>query len=848
MKPFLSVIFLVLVAVQMVSGQFQEKSYLNFRDQVKDLSLSGLKDLHPNPVQQYYKGYNLTPSPQEIVYLDSVTRKLQLTTDEQNLLMQNHFVVTERLNSRSMGEAYQRIFNNDLPVFVTTDLILHALHTSYDNILKGAEGLLMMPNLKEYLTDLYNNLPAVAAKYGNSLPENVADVDLYLTVALSLIDDVKLQTRYASQENYDQIMAAIRSETLTPVNLFTDSARFRSIDFSQFKVRGHYVYTESDEWANQPNLEPYFRTMMWLGRIDFPLTPPPTGGMEPPWTVAEIQRMNISAFILNEMMQGSARKGLLQQNEELITYLVGESDNLTSDEYAGYLRTKGISDAAQLLDSLVYTDYQAGLSANPDFAQKYMGAFYFVNPGGDKPDELPVSFMMSGQRFIIDSYVLANVVFDRIIYQGMKIYRMMPDPLDALYALGNDDALYFLEDELKIYPYATQLALTRYLIDTKQSKFWDESLYNVWLSSVRALNPVADNENMPFFVRTGAWHQQKMNTQLAAWTQLRHDNLLYAKPSYTGGAGCSFPYSYVEPYPEFYRRLGDYANAAAEFFSGKNIQVSYMVPVDQFFRKFAAVMSKLEVLAQKELDNQAFSVEEESWLKQMLVEQPHQECGALPFTGWILDLFWDTQKITQSDFINVDIHTQPTDEYGNSVGKVLHTGLGDINLGVCLAKIPGTNTMAAYSGAFMSYYENITENFARLTDQEWTQKVFSGTLPARPGWINAYCANNYGVSFADEKSLPTTMLVGIKSLKLDESPDFVKFYPNPTTDHVMIQLLNPAGGEVYYSVTDLCGRAITSGFFAAGGEKIDFSRLPKGLYLVRFTSGVKNQFAKIIKD
>ena len=349
-------------------GQFNQKRFIDFRETVRDLTFSGLNDLNSNPDQKYYKGYNLTPSANEIVYLDSVIQKLKLTKVEQDLLIQNHFVVTERLNSPSFGSAYQiRVFNNDLPVFISTDLILHALHTSYDNILKGVEGALMMPNIKEYITDLYNNLPLVATKYNSNLQVNIDDVDLYLTVALSLINDTTMQTRYASQENYNKVMKAIEGEKLTGVQLFTNSTRNRKIDFSQFKVRGHYVYSDEDKWMNSVNLEPYFRTMMWLGRIDFFMTPPPTGGVEPKWKFEEIQRMNVSAFILNEMMQASTKKILLQQNNEIVTYLVGESDNLTSDEYTAYTSTKGITSATQLMDSLVYVDYFDGLSTNPEF-------------------------------------------------------------------------------------------------------------------------------------------------------------------------------------------------------------------------------------------------------------------------------------------------------------------------------------------------------------------------------------------------------------------------------------------------------------------------------------------------
>ncbi len=63
-------------------------------------------------------------------------------------------------------------------------------------------------------------------------------------------------------------------------------------------------------------------------------------------------------------------------------------------------------------------------------------------------------------------------------------------------------------------------------------------------------------------MNTAAFWQEKMNTQLASWTELRHDNLLYAKQSYTGGTICSYPYSYVEPFPEFYQNLKDFSTQA----------------------------------------------------------------------------------------------------------------------------------------------------------------------------------------------------------------------------------------------------------------------------------------------
>jgi len=64
-----------------------------------------------------------------------------LDTNELGLFMTNGFVVSERLGSASFGDAYYRIFNADLPVFVTADSVLHAWHQSYQRMLEELEEL-----------------------------------------------------------------------------------------------------------------------------------------------------------------------------------------------------------------------------------------------------------------------------------------------------------------------------------------------------------------------------------------------------------------------------------------------------------------------------------------------------------------------------------------------------------------------------------------------------------------------------------------------------------------------------------------------------------------------------------
>src|SRR5262249_4743474 len=55
----------------------------------------------------------------------------RLDTNELPRFQTNGFVVSERLGAATFGDAYYRIFNADLPVFVSADSALHAWHRSY---------------------------------------------------------------------------------------------------------------------------------------------------------------------------------------------------------------------------------------------------------------------------------------------------------------------------------------------------------------------------------------------------------------------------------------------------------------------------------------------------------------------------------------------------------------------------------------------------------------------------------------------------------------------------------------------------------------------------------------------
>ncbi len=857
MKRFATLLPIILVCFGgRVSGQgFSPEEYLRAREQNSLLSAAGLESLYPRPADRYYKDFSTAFTPSEVVWLDSVMLKLELTAGEKELLKENLFFVTERLSYSSFGEAFHTVYRYDLPVMVTTDAILHALHMSYDKILKTMEREIMSGYLEEYLQSLYDLFPQLADQYGDepALRDGLADADLYVTIAYSLITGQLRKGRLAKEEDISAVMKVIEAKQMAPLPLFTFPERTRRFDGSQFTVRGHYVYTQEDKIMGFKSLEPYFRAMMWVGRTDFLLTPPPVNPWEKPWTLREIQRMQQGAFLLNELAGMSDKKELLAFNEQVIDFLVGESDNIMPREFSAALEKLGISSARQLTDTSLCLLLKETLGSDPELGQKILSDFYLMDPASDKPDEIPVSYRISGQRFIIDSYVLGSVVYDRIVHNGEKVMRMMPSPLDALFALGNNDALPFLKEEMEKYPYAGQLANLRYLVDGKPQEFWTSSLYNVWLNAIRELNPGEAEENLPLFMQSAAWHQEKMNSQLASWSQLRHDNLLYAKQSYTGGTGCSFPYSYIEPYPAFYGRLKEFAGAAGAFFSQLPVSNYNLYPIAGFFPRFGEVMARLELLARKELEGVAFTREETEWLQKMLFVEGGS--GTPPYSGWYASLFFEDWDAANGDFTVVDVHTQPTDEFGNEVGKVLHTGTGKINLGVFLAPSPqDKNRLMAFCGPLLSYYETVTTRFKRMTDQEWKEMVWNEKLPERPDWTPLYLAGKKGERPDKGMELPWVMYQGTGSAPPVAGGPELRVWPNPVKDRLNLSWEGDAGAPLRLWLYNAAGVLLLDQGLQhsmAGGNSLQLSlgHLPPGMYLLRVATGSQPPgVVKIIKE
>jgi hypothetical protein len=264
-------------------------------------------------------------------------------------------------------------------------------------------------------------------------------------------------------------------------------------------------------------------------------------------------------------------------------------------------------------------------------------------------------------------------------------------------------------------------------------------------------------------------------------------------------------------------------------------------------------MQKLAVIAEKELQREILNDDEITFLKGMLRE-PEGMCGEPPVVGWITDLYYNLEKMLKDDYVIADVHTQPTDEWGNFVGRILHAGTGKINLGIFLAGSPSSDyAPMAFVGPFMSYYEKVTDDFLRMTDEAWASDVLSGTVPARPSWTNVYLAGKEGDLIPGGKSIKGSLFTGLDQKYSNNLTGGISFYPNPATERITFCIPGNHNELFEIRIYDIQGRQVDmldKSSFQDGVMEVTWipGDLPIGIYMavVRTSWGI--QALKIILE
>jgi len=614
-------------------------------------------------------------------YLDRIDAHLHLRDAEQERLRANGFVVLDRLAYADYASAFHDIFQEQLPLYVGVDPILHAVFRGTELVLERIEEKTLQPALSSLLRKLRAGLraakPTLAA-------DTAADLDLYLGVALGLAEPERRAKPGLSLFGHDADVARVleladkreMTDPQTGVEMF---GRARVIDFSQLTPRGHYVHSS---YSAGDGLEGYFESMTWLSRLEFNLVSrscrSSQPGAEP--SPAETPREATDALALAEIAQRSGALTELRSFEDVYGVFAGRREDVSIPALLRLSRRAGIraSDAGApaKLKAAIGSDFQR------------TARLHFMPEGAEV---LPAITTLIGPRIVPDTAPLTRLVHDRT--PG----RVDVGAADVGYVLGHDRAKRYLKGDLEEHP-ALQRELDAARAETARGALADD-VYAHWLRAILAVG-AAPTGTVPSFFQKEAYQDFRLNSALVGFGQLRHAFVLLAAQGYDA-YGCEIPDGYVEPVLPVWDALLAHVRKVRSVAKG--------------FAGLERVVGMLRDIARTESAGVALSDAQRRWLGMVAEHVPNGGYGDTSeppkWTGWYFDMFEDRELgASRTSAFVADYFTL------TNAGKVKYLGADGPRLGVFVVDVGGSPR--AMVGPVAKGYEAETGIDHRLDDEK----------------------------------------------------------------------------------------------------------------------------------
>ncbi|MBD3174329.1 MAG: DUF3160 domain-containing protein [Armatimonadia bacterium] len=665
--------------------------------------------------------YDDAPLPVDLATLANYER-FAFSEAQQALLTQNGFVVTPA-EWIEFYQLYENVRYEELPVFVTTDSVYHVYHLLFDKMLRDLEREHFEPDIRALTAACLTSAQQIHTELQGSDLEPVARrVVAYFAVAEALINpEAAIPPEVADlvQAELDLIEAhagvngsPIFSEdcpdgcdpcdTNPPPECLEQPCMCE--DYSQYVPRGHYTRSEQ--------LQRYFRTMMWYGRMNMRLQKPDETAMA----------LIITYILRNTEVEGESAAQVWARVYEPTTFIVGKSDDLGFHEY-GALWDVVFGPGAPVADIADEGKFRAFVQAARQLPPPQVNSMWVYI--WEDEEQVTQGFRFMGQRFTLDAYIFEQLVWREVGEMGNE--RWLPKGLDVMAALGSEEAYAILDDmgETEYLNYPEQMAKVREEVASLEMDSWTQNLYWSWLY---AFHPLLEpkNEQYPAFMQTQAWRRKDLQTALGSWTELKHDTILYAKQVMAelgGGPPPEPPHGWVEPNPEAYARLLALTRMTREGLESRGLMTEN---TGANLLRLDDLLTFLLEISERELAGEPLTTEEYERIKFYGGELEAMTLAAADQEGEGQPFFEDEEEAA----LVADVATDPN-------GQVLEEAIGRI-YEIYVAIPDGNGGRHLAKGGVFSYYEFPWPMSDRLTDEAWQEMLAAGEAPPQPDWTSTF--------------------------------------------------------------------------------------------------------------
>lgn len=645
-------------------------------------------------------------------------QKTQLATDQ--------FIITEG-EYKEFFPIYESNRYSYVPNFITLDSVMHTYHLMFDSILKDLEESFLSDTTKTLVSDMVDvsleqyELYKDDLELEGALRRNIA----FFSVATSLIDDTFEVPAIVSDEVNEEL-TLINEHTnnfaVSPVLAiaFTDPSMLDNVkeDYTQYIPRGHY--TKSTE------LEKYFRTMMYLGRMTF---------------LSKDRTTMLSALLITDAM--AKDEALFNTWDSIyapINFFVGKADDITYYDYK--VIYDEVFPTGFTNDTTLITSFYDKVKLLPPPQINSIPIFdSTIQP--DRDTEI-TGFRFMGQRFTVDAMIFQKLIYRDVEETADGDRKMLPSIIEVPAAMGDDTALDIIESDTDFYTfpnYDSQMSKLRTAISSITEDKWTQNLYWSWIYTLNGM--VGETPSgYPGFMLTDKWQRKELNTYVSSLTELKHDTILYAKQvmAELGDSGGFEPpddRGYVEPSLESYRRL----LALVKMTSSGLVDRGLITETDEEYcrdlsdvneksycnlKHLESVVTQLIEISKKELVETKLSQDEYDFIR--------------TFGGELETMFLNTLDPEADKYSAVDDNpAMLIADVASEPMSVLEEGTGYIyNIYVI---VPVDGSLRITRGAVYSHYEFSVSPSERMTNEKWREMLEDGDEPDMLKWQSELITN-----------------------------------------------------------------------------------------------------------